>query len=162
MKPQQLRHDLREGDDPEMRRRRAIIGLSLAGMAAMTPVSLLQTGLIRSLRDPVLGNSDQTNLADAAYQFGAPDGTLALASMAANVPLAAWGGQDRAREQPWVSLLAAGKALVDAIGAGAYFSRMASGKEPWCSYCVAGTIVNLSILALALPEAAAALRHLQS
>jgi hypothetical protein len=123
-----------------MRRRRAIIGLSLAGMAAMTPVSLLQTGVVRHLPDPPFGNfhSDETNLSDAAYRFGTPDGTLALASLAANLPLAAWGGRDRALERPWVSLLAAGKALADALGAGGYFWRMASGKEPWCPYWVVG------------------------
>src|SRR5205807_2986120 len=140
MDPQQLRHDLREADDAEMLRRRAIIALSLLGMAALTPVSLLQTGIVRHLPDPPLPNfkSDETNLSDAAYHFGVPDGTLALASLGANLPLAAWGGRDRARERPLVSLLAAGKALADALGAGGYFWRMASGKEPWCPYCITG------------------------
>jgi hypothetical protein len=137
MNPQQLRHDLRQADDAEMRRRRRIIGLSLVGMAAMTPVGLLQTGIVRHLPDPPVGNfhSDQTNLSDTAYRLGVPDGTLALASLATNLPLAAWGGRGRAREQPWVALVAAGKALADAIGAGGYFWRMASSKEPWCPYC---------------------------
>jgi hypothetical protein len=163
MDPQQLRDDLRQGDDPEMLRRRAIIGLSLAGMATMTPVSLLQTGIVRHLPDPPIGkfHSDKTNLSHAAYQFGVPDGTLALASLAANLPLAAWGGQDRARERPWVSLLAAGKALADALGAGGYVWRMAAGKEPWCPYCITGAIANFSILALALPEAITALESLR-
>jgi hypothetical protein len=159
MDVQQLRRDLRQGDDPEMRRRRAIIGVSLVGAAAMTPVSLLQTGLVEHLPDPPLESfrSDETNLSDDAYQFGVPDGTLALASLAANVPLAAWGGRERARKHPWVSLLAAGKALADAVGAGGYFWKMASGKTPWCPWCITGAIANFSILALALPEAAAAL-----
>jgi len=91
-----------------------------------------------------------------------PDGTLALASLAANLLLAAWGGQDRARQQPEVGLLAAGKALADAIGAGGYFWQMLSGKEPWCPYCVTGALANFGILALALPDAATALERLSS
>ena len=163
MDPQQLRHDLREGDTDDLRRRRAIIGLSVVGMAAMAPVSLLQTGLVRHLPDPPLPgfHSDEANLSETAYQFGVPDGTLALASLAANVPLAAWGGRERARERPWVALAAAGKALVDALGAAGYFYQMASGKEPWCPYCITGAVANFSILALTLPEAARALETLR-
>jgi hypothetical protein len=159
MNAQQLRQHLLQANDAEMRRRRAIIGLSLVGMAAMTPVSLLQTGIVRHLPDPPIDDfhSDQANLSETAYRFGVPDGTLALASLAANVPLAAWGGQDRSRRQPAVALLAAGKALADAVGAGGYFWQMASGKEPWCPYCITGALANFGILALALPEAVRAL-----
>lgn len=159
MNSQQLRHDLRQGTSPEMERRRAIIGLSLAGMAAMTPVSLLQTGIVRHLPDPpVRGfNSDRANLSDTAYKLGVPDGTLALASLAANIPLAAWGDADRARARPWLPVAAAGKALADAVGAGWYFWQMLSGKQPWCAYCITAAVANFGVLALTLPEAAAAL-----
>lgn len=154
-----LRHDLREADDSDMRHRRMIIGLSLVGMAAMTPVSLLQTGIVKHLPDPPVGDfhSDAANLSDPAYKLGVPDGTLALASLAANLPLAASGGQDRARHRPWTSLLAAGKALVDAVGAAGYFWQMLAGKEPWCPYCITAAIANFSILALSLPEALSAI-----
>jgi hypothetical protein len=162
MNTQQVRHDLRQADNADMRRRRAIIGLSMVGIAAMTPVSLLQTGIVRHLPDPPIGNfhSDEANLSEPAYRLGVPDATLALVSLAANLPMAAWGGQDRAQRQPWISLAAAGKALVDAIGAGGYFWQMASGKEPWCPYCITGALANFTILALALPEAITALENL--
>jgi hypothetical protein len=76
---QQIREDLRQADTAEMWRRRAIIGLSLVGMASMGAVSLLQTGIVEHLPDPPIDgfDSDQTNLSDVAYQFGVPDG-LAL------------------------------------------------------------------------------------
>lgn len=50
----------------------AIVGLSLVGMAAMTPVALLQTGIVRHLPDPPLPRfrSDEAKLSDSAYQFG--------------------------------------------------------------------------------------------
>ena len=162
MEAQQLRSELRQGDSAELRRRRAIIGMSLVGMAAMIPVSLLQTGMVKHLPDPPVDgfDSDTTNLSDPAYRFGVPDGTVALASLAANLPLAAWGGDDHAREHPWISLLTAGKALVDAVGAGGYFYQMLSGKQPWCGYCITGALANFSILALTLPEGIRALAQL--
>ncbi len=49
MKPQQLRRELQEGGTDDLWRRRAIIGLSLVGAAAMTAVALFQTGVIKHL-----------------------------------------------------------------------------------------------------------------
>ena len=65
-----------------MRHRRAVVGLSLVGMASMAATSLLQTGVIRHLPDPPLRgfNSDKVNLSQAAFPLGIPDGTLALAT----------------------------------------------------------------------------------
>ncbi len=78
MNPEQLRRELQHGEGDDLRRRRAIIGVSLVGMASMVTVSLLQTGILRHLPDPPLNgfNSDKVNSSDVAYQFGAPDGTL--------------------------------------------------------------------------------------
>lgn len=162
MNADQLRRDLLHDDSADMRRRRAIIGCALGGMAAMAPVSLRQTGIVKHLPDPPIGrfHSDETVLSEPAYMLGVPDATLALASMAATIPLAAWGTADRAQRQPWVPLLAASKAVADAIGTASYFWRMVSGKEPWCAYCLGGAIANFSVLCLVLPEGAAALRAL--
>jgi uncharacterized membrane protein len=159
MDPQQLREELQQGDMPELRRRRAVIGLSLAGMASMTAVSLLQTGVFKHLPDrPLEGfNSDKVNSSTTAYQFGVPDGALSLASFAANVPIAALGGADRARTQPWVPLLAAGKAIVDAGAAAWYFYQMPAKEKAWCGYCIVGALASFGIFALALPEARRAL-----
>ena len=158
-----LRRDLRHSTSDGMKRRRWIIGLSLAGMASMTAVSLLQTGLVRHLPDPPLPgfDSDKVNTSDDAYQFGVPDGTLSLASLAANVPLAAFREAGRAQRKPWVPLLAAGKAAVEAVGAGWYFYQMPAKENAWCGYCIAGALVNAGLLALALPEAREALAALR-
>ncbi len=160
MNPQDLREELQEGDTDDLRRRRAIIGLSLVGMGALGAVSLLQTGIVKHLPDPPLKgfDSDKVNSSDTAYGFGVPDGTVALASLAANVPLAAFGGAQRAREQPLVPLLAAGKALVEAIVAGWYFYQMPTKEKAWCGYCVVSALCNFGIAALTLPEARQAAR----
>jgi uncharacterized membrane protein len=157
--PQQLRRGLQEADSDDLWCRRAIIGLSLVGMGAMAPVSLLQTGIVTHLPDPPLAsfNSDQVNSSNTAYRFGVPDGPVSLASLALNVPLAAFGGRRRAREQPWVPLLASGKAALEAVAAGWYFYQMPAREKKWCGYCIIGALANFGIFALTLPEAKKAL-----
>lgn len=163
LKPQQLREELQQGKTDSLRRRRAIIGCSLVGMAAMAAVSLLQTGVVKHLPDPPLESfdSDKVNSSDTAYMLGVPDGTISLASLAVNIPLAAFGGARRAREQPLVPLMAAGKAAVEAAVAGWYFYQMPAKEKKWCGYCITGALMNFAILALTLPEAREALSALQ-
>ncbi len=158
-----LRRDLQQDRSEGLQRRRTIIGLSLMGMASMGAVSLLQSGLVSHLPDPPIKgfDSDKVNLSDEAYQFGLPDGTVALASMAVNVPLAAMGGADRAESVPWVPLLAAGKAAVEAVGSSWYFYQMPAKENAWCGYCITGAAASLGVLALSLPEARTAWRIVQ-
>jgi uncharacterized membrane protein len=161
---EQLRQELREGDTPDLRRRRAVIGLSLVGMASMTAVSLLQTGIVKHLPDPpVKGfDSDRVNTSETAYRFGLPDGTVSLAGLAANIPLAAYGGANRADTQPWIPLVAAGKAAVEAVAAAWYFYQMPAKENVWCGYCIVGALASFGILTLTLPEARKALAALPS
>lgn len=160
---QKLCDELQHGNSRDLRRRRAIIGLSLVGMGAMAAVSLLQTGIVKHLPDPPLGNfnSDKVNSSDTAYMLGVPDGTISLASLAANIPIAAFGGENRVAEQPLVPLFAAGKACVEAIAAGWYFYQMPTKEKAWCGYCITGALVNFGIAALTLPEAKKGLAILQ-
>ena len=155
MDPHQLRGDLRHSVSANMRRRRAIIAVSLAGMASMTAVSLSQIGLIAHLPDlPLPGfDADRVNLSDAAFRFGVPDGTLAAMGCALNLPIAAWGGQDRARAQPFVPLLAAAKGALDAAIAARYLYDMTARRKAWCSYCLVGAFVDFAVFGLTLPEA---------
>jgi uncharacterized membrane protein len=158
---ERLRDDLQRGDTPDMRRRRWIVGVSLAGMAAMGAVSLLQMGLVRHLPDPPLPrfSSDRVNSSDLSYGLGLPDGPLSLASFALNVPLAAAGSAERARTHPWLPALAAGKAAVEAVVAGWYFSQMPAREKAWCGYCIVAAAASAAVFALTLPEARAALRR---
>ena len=162
-KSQQLREELQQGQTPDLRRRRGIIGLSLLGMASMTAVTLLQTGIVRHLPDPPLDNfdSDRVNSSDTAYGLGVPDGTLSLASLASNVPIAAYGGAERARRTPWIPVLAAGKAAVEAAVAGWYFYQMPAKEKKWCGYCITGAFTNLGIFLLTIPEARKAISVLR-
>ena len=160
---QGLRRELQEGNTDDLWRRRAIIGLSLLGMGAMAAVSLFQTGIVKHLPDPPLAgfDSDKVNSSDTAYMLGVPDGTLSLASLAANIPLAAYGGANRAAENPLIPLAAAGKATLEAAVAGWYFYQMPAKEKAWCGYCIAGALANFAIAALTLPEARKALATLR-
>jgi len=160
--PRQLRGELQRGRSDDLRRRRGVIGLSLVGMAAMTAVTLFQTGVIKHLPDPPIDSfdSDKVNSSDTAYALGVPDGALSLASLAANVPLAALGGENRADEQPIVPIAAAGKAIIEAAVAGWYFYQMPTKEKAWCGYCIVGALCNFGIAALTFPEAKRALESL--
>lgn len=161
---QQLRHQLQQEDTSDLRRRRGVIGLSLVGMASMTAVTLLQTGIVKHLPDPPFGNfdSDRVNSSDTAYRLGAPDGSISLASLAVNIPIAAFGGANRAQTKPWVSLVAALKAAGEALAASWYFYQMPAKEKAWCGYCIVGAIANIGIAALTLPEARRALALMMS
>lgn len=162
LEPQQMRRELQRGKSENLGRRRAVIGLSLVGMAAMTAVALFQTGVIEHLPDPPINgfDSDKVNSSETAYALGVPDGTLSLASLAANIPLAAFGGENRYEEQPLVPILAAGKAVVEALVAGWYFYQMPTKEKAWCGYCITGALCNFGIAALSLPEAKRAIESL--
>jgi hypothetical protein len=87
--PQRLRQQLQEEHSSDLKWRRGIIGLSLVGMANMTAVTLLQSGIIKHLPDSPFGNfdSDRVNSSDTAYRLGAPDNSISLASLAATFRL---------------------------------------------------------------------------
>ena len=163
MLPAPLRPRSVAAADGGLAARRLTIGLSLVGMASMSAVSLLQTGLVRHLPDPPLPcfDSDKVNLSETAFPLGIPDGTLGLLSFVANLPLAAYGPPDRARRLPWLPLLGTAKALADAVVSAWYFYQMPVREKAWCPYCVVSALTNWAILALALPEARRAVAELR-
>jgi len=114
------------------------------------------------LPDPPIDgfDSDKVNSSDTAYALGVPDGTLSLASLAANIPFAAFGGENRAEEQPLVPVAFAAKATVEAVVAGWYFYQMPTKEKAWCGYCIVGALANVGIAALSLVEAKRAWKNL--
>lgn len=159
---QQLRKELQEGTGKDLKKRRGIIALSLVGIGAMTAVTLLQTGIVKHLPDPPLPdfNSDKVNSSDTAYALGVPDGAMSLASLAANIPLASFGGENRSKTMPLVPIAAAAKATIEAAVAGWYFYQMPAREGKWCAYCIVGAAANLGIAALSLGEAKKAWHNL--
>ena len=160
----ELRRQLQDSTDPDMRRRRGIVIASLAGMGSMAAVSLLQTGIIKHLPDPPMPgfDSNKVNSSETAYALGTPDGTLSLAGLAMNVPLAGFGGISRAERTPYIPITAAIKSGVEAIAAAWYFYQMPAKEKKWCAYCIAGAVANFTVFALSVPEALRAFRRLRA
>ena len=155
-----LRQDLQQDRTRLMEWRRGVIGWSMIGMASMGVVSLFQSGVIGHLPDPPFPGfrSDQVNSSETAYALGVPDGTLSLASFAANVPLAAWGGADRSRQTPWLPISLAAKTGLETLAATWYFLQMPLKEKAWCAYCITGAVANWAVFLSSLPEAKAAWR----
>ncbi|MFC7736448.1 vitamin K epoxide reductase family protein [Roseomonas sp. GCM10028921] len=161
--PSELSRDLRRRTDPDLRRRRWLVGLSLLGVAIGQVVTLYQTGIIRRLPDPPLGpfDSERVNASDYAYKrLQVPDAVLMIATYAITAALAAAGGRNRAEEQPVLPVALAAKTFFD-VG-----TNLKLAQEEWadnkalCAYCQTASLVSIASLALALPEAARALRNL--
>lgn len=163
MRPLKIRQDLVTGHSADLTRRRWMVGTSLLAAAAMGTVTLLQTGILKHLPDPPIPgfDSDKVNLSETAYQFGVPDGALGLASFAANLPLIAFGGTDRARRQPLVPLALAAKTGVEAAISAWYFYQMPAKEKAWCGYCIMGAIASIATFALTIPEARQAAQNLR-
>jgi len=106
-------------------------------------------------------DSDKVNSSDTAYALGVPDGTISLASLAANIPMADFGGENRAERQPLIPLAIAAKTTVEAAVAGWYFYQMPTKEKAWCGYCITGALANFGIAALSLVEAKRAWKNLK-
>lgn len=164
MDPTRLSQYLRKGDDPELRRRRWVIGLSVLGTTAGQLVALYQTGIIRHLPDPPSGglfDSDRVDASEYAYsRFSSPDAPLMIITYGVTAWLAGAGGPDRPRNAPWLPIAMAAKTLYDAA------TTVKLAREEWqenrafCAYCQTATLASFASVAFALPEAVRATRHL--
>ena len=158
MSPADLAHSIRNDDRAEMRYRRAIVGVSLVGLAAMGLVSLLQTGVVRRLPEPQTDTPNfdtvKVNTSKEAFSYGMPDGALVMVSHATNLAIAAAGPANRYEDRGWLPLAAAATALPQALIAAKYlFYQMPKVDRAWCPYCVVDALTHFATLALTLPEA---------
>ncbi|MEE4349372.1 MAG: vitamin K epoxide reductase family protein [Pacificimonas sp.] len=162
--PHRLSKELRLAEGKDMRRRRQVIGLSLAGAVIGGVVGAYQTGILRRLPDILPGriwNAEKVDRQDYAYEkLQTADGLIMLNSYGTTAILAAAGGKDRTERQPTLPLAAAAKAGYDF-----YTCLKLAGKE-WqetkalCSWCQVATAVSAISLVLTLPEAARAARNI--
>ncbi len=161
--PQLLSHDLRKTTDPDLYRRRWVVGFSFAGVLLAKMVALYQFGMIRRLPDLPLPKVDSNKVDAAPYayrRFSTPDSFLMLVSYALTACLAAAGGRDRARLNPVLPIATGLKTLADTAVAAEL------GREEWkenkalCAYCQAATLCSIASLVLAIPETVKAVRNL--
>lgn len=161
--PMTLSRQLRHGDDPDLRRRRWIIGLSLVGVAAAKIVTLYQMGMVRRLPD-LGGPFDATKVDKAPYAYSrmqTPDGALMLVSYAVTAALAAAGAPDRATRNPALPIALAVKTGFDSASALKLATEEWRDTRALCGYCQAATVASILSFAIALPEAMRAVRGLR-
>jgi uncharacterized membrane protein len=129
----------------------------------MGVVALYQMGVISHLPEPPLPyfNADKVDASAEAYDwFSMPDAPIGLASYAGTAVLSAIGGTDRAKRLPWIPLLLAVKAGADAAQAAKLTRDQWTNHRAFCAWCLLAAGFSVGTVALALPEARAALRAL--
>lgn len=164
--PRQLSRELREThNDPDLNRRRWIVGLSFASLAAGKLVSLFQFGMIKELPDPPIDIFDSTKVdaSDYAYKrFQSPDAFVMVVSSGITAWLAAAGGVNRAEQNPALPLLMAAKTWGDLL------TTVQLGREEWdenkklCFYCQAATVLSVASAVLSVPEALRAIEAIKN
>ena len=163
--PTELSQYLRTGSDPDLRRRRWVIGLSLLGAGIGQVVGAYQTGLLRHLPDPPVAifDSDRVDASDYAYaRAQTPDGMLMLLTYALTAWSAAAGGQDRAEHRPWLPVLMAAKVGSDVATNWKLFGEEWRTNKALCAWCLTANLASNASLLLVLPEARRAVRRLRS
>ncbi len=163
MTPEELSEQLRNGDSDDLRRRRTVVGLSLVAIGSMGLISLYQMGIIKHLPEPPLPmlDADKVDASPEAYsRFSMPDGFLGLGSYAMTMGLAAMGGQDRARTQPWIPLALAAKVAFDTSQAFRLTVDQATKEKAFCSWCLLSALSTFATVPFVIPETRAAIRQL--
>ena len=156
---------LRRGSGDLLARRRRTAALSLGGAAALGIVALYQFGIVKHLPDPPLPlfASDDVDAAGEAYAFLAtPDASVGIVSYALTAVLAGMGGQERARERPWIPVALAAKVALDAASAGWLTVEQATKHKKFCFYCLAAAVASFASVPQVLPEARLAWRELRT
>lgn len=162
MSPKELGRQLRTGNDIGMKRRRAVVALSLFNIASMGAIALYQVGVIKHVPEPRLpgADSDKINGSSQAYSLlQTPDGALAVGSYAATLGLAAMGAPGRSQTMPWVPIAAAAKSILDAALAIKGLIEQPTKHRAYCVLCVLSAIAAAATVPLSLPEAGAAIRR---
>lgn len=153
---ERVSNDLRLGAGELLHNRRMAAGLSLAAMGSLGVVAAYQFGLIKSVPEPAfkyLGASVVDASGEAYQMFRTPDSAIGLASQAVTLALIGAGTGNRSAERPWLPVLAAGKAVADAISAGYLTVEQVSRHRKLCSWCLGAAVANVAIIRYVAPEA---------
>lgn len=158
---EQLRSDLQSGSGDDLWRRRTIINLSLLGIGTMAAATLFQTGIFKHLPDPPIENfdADAVTSSHVAFALGLADAGLSVASLAANVPAAPFGGEKRFISKPLIPIAFVGKAVTEAVIAGWFFYQMATKERKWCAYCITNAAAIWGIACSLCPKRKRLLRY---
>ncbi len=161
---EELGRELRQSSDTYLKRRRSVVGLSLAAIVSMGVIALYQVGVLKHVPEPPLPglDADKVNGSAQAYTYlSTPDAVLGLGSYAVTLALAAMGPPDRAEKEPWVPIALAAKAGADAILVGKLTVDQWTKHRAFCLWCLLSAGATFAALPLVIPEARLALRKLK-
>ncbi|GAC1391139.1 MAG: hypothetical protein NVS4B11_05470 [Ktedonobacteraceae bacterium] len=163
MTPEELSRQLRLSSGAFLPQRRGIVGLEMIAVSAMGLIALYQVGILKHLPELPLPFLDADRIdasAEAYSRFSTPDGILGLGNYAVTMGLAAMGGRDRDREQPWIPLALAAKVAFDTSQAIRLFFDQKTKYNAFCSWCLLAAATTLATVPLVIPETYATLRQL--
>lgn len=148
-----IRDELRDGNAPDLNKRRKVILLSAIGLVDFSMISLYQTGIIRHLPDVnhPLFNSDHVNASKDAYQFGAPDGPISAVAYAAAMVLASAGGSEKTQRKPVLDVALGATLAGNALGGIYYLYNMIFKQKKICLYCTTGAAINIASALIMTP-----------
>jgi hypothetical protein len=161
MNPEQLSRDLRETTaDEYLDARRRVACLSLTAAACMGLIGLYQLGVIKHIPEPPLPgmNADKVDASAEAYErLRVGDAFLGFVSYGVTMLLAAAGGTDRWRNQPWLPIALSGKAALDAAQAAKLTIDQWTKHRAFCFWCLTAATATFITLPLTWREARAAI-----
>lgn len=163
MHASELSQALRQGTDPLLQKRRAVVSLSLITIGSMAVISLYQMGIMKHLPElPLPGlNADKVDASAEAYQrFATPDGLIGIVNFGLTAMLAGMGEPERARTQPWIPLAMAAKVAIDTVQSGKLTIDQWTQHRAFCSWCLLASSATFAQVPLVIPEARVAVRHL--
>jgi len=158
----ELSHELRILSTRDLARRRGVVALCAVASTSMSIIALYQMGLIKHLPEPPLPmmNADKVDASAEAYEkFSMPDAVLGLGSYAATMGLAAMGGSDRARRDPWIPLALAAKVAFDMVNAGKLTVDQWTKHRAFCFWCLLAATATFAMVPLVVPEALQAINR---
>ena len=164
MKPAELSQQLRRDSGDFLEERRGIVVASMTAIGCMGLIALYQMGVIKHLPEPPLPtmDADRVDASEEAYShFQMGDAFLGLGSYAATMGLAAMGGKNRAKEQPWIPLALAAKAGADALQAAKLTYDQYAKHRAACFWCLVAAAATFVTAGLVVPEARAAAEQLR-
>ena len=165
LNPKALSRELRCKKDDFLENRRGIVVSTLTAMCCMGLISLYQIGIIRHLPElPMKGlDADKVDASEEAYRhLDMGDAFIGMASYAVTAGLAAMGGKERARTDPWIPLALAAKAGADAAQAARLTYDQFARHRAGCMWCLIAAAATMTTALLAVPEAKSAYRAARS
>jgi hypothetical protein len=155
---------LRNDSSGDVRRRRAVVGLSILGTASLGLIALYQMGIIQHLPEPELPylDAEKVDASGEAYQWlSTPDAVLGIASYSTTMVLASMGDRNRAKNQPYIPLALAAKTALDVFNAVRLTSDQWTKHRAFCIWCLVAAGATFATVPFVIPEAVEAVRNVK-